>query len=56
MTYRELRDKLNVELSEDQLNCDIMVEIANECFPAEWKICGPNHDCLDNYHPVLEVV
>lgn len=56
MTYKELLEKLN-KLTEEQLNCDVTVEIMieNECYPAELRICGKTHDSLDEDHPVIYV-
>jgi hypothetical protein len=54
MKYRELLEKLK-QLSDEQLNCDVTVEdnCECECYPGELDICGPNHDSLDEDHPVI---
>jgi len=56
MTYGELLEKL-YELSPLQLNCDVTVEDAyeEECYPAELRVCGENHDSLDDGYPVIFV-
>jgi len=57
MTYRELLDKL-YELDSLQLEMDVTIEdpYEDECFPAELRICGPEHDKLDENHPVIYMV
>ncbi len=56
ITYRELLKNLQ-KLSEDQLDSDVTVELglSDECFPAEFRICGEEHDVLDEDHPVIYV-
>lgn len=58
MTYRELLDGLML-LSDEQLQCDVTVELeyADECYPVDsFRICGDEHPCLDEDHPVLFVI
>ena len=54
ITYRDLLEQLKT-LTEDQLDCDVTVEddCENECYPATFDICGPNHGSLEDGHPVL---
>ena len=56
MTYRQLIEQLQ-KLTEEQLDCTITVEDAyeDECRVAEVRICGDNHDSLDDNHPVIFV-
>jgi hypothetical protein len=56
MTYKELLNELQ-KLTEEQLSCTITVEDAHEeeCHPAELRVCGENHDSLDDGHPVIFV-
>lgn len=56
MKYRDLLEKL-YDMNSQQLACDITVEIAweNECYPAELRIAGEEHDSLDNDHPIIYV-
>tara|TARA_Y100001973_G_scaffold95555_1_gene149107 strand:+ start:213 stop:386 length:174 start_codon:yes stop_codon:yes gene_type:complete len=56
MTYRELIEQLE-NLTKEQLDCIVTVEDAyeNECRAAELRICGDNHDSLDDNHPVIFV-
>lgn len=56
MTYRELLAKL-AQLNDYQLGCDVTVELAieDECLPAGFRICGENHEVLDEDHPVIYV-
>lgn len=55
MTYRELLERLS-SLSDEQLNCTVTIEdpYQDECFPAaELRICGEDHDSLDEDHPII---
>lgn len=56
ITYRTLQAILS-NLSEEQLDSDVTVELfdgeSTECFPAHLRICGSNHDTLDENHPVI---
>lgn len=56
MTYRDLIKAL-LELNESQLNCDVTVELGpeDECYPAELRVCGPEHFALEDCHPVIFV-
>ena len=56
MKYHELLNELK-KLSEEQLKMDVTVEDAyeEECYPAELRVCGENHDSLDDGHPVIFV-
>lgn len=56
MTYRELRDRLFL-LTEDQLDKQILVELGpeDEILEAELRVCGENHDLLEEDHPVIFV-
>lgn len=58
ITYRTLGILIGM-LNDAQLDSDVTVEIFDgqdiECFLAEFKICGKDHDCLDDRHPVLLV-
>jgi len=46
-------------MSDDQLESDVMVEVsdafASECYSAELRLAGDNHDSLDDGHPVFFV-
>lgn len=54
LTYAALRDLIN-QMSDDQLAMDVTVEDADEdeCYAAELRICGHEHDSLDEFHPVI---
>lgn len=54
ITYRQLRTMLNA-LTEAQLDCDVTVEDSyeDECYTADFRICGNEHDSLDPDHPVI---
>lgn len=58
MTYRQMA-KIIDRLSNEQLDCDVTVEIpeeeGSECYPADFRICGIAHDSLDDGHPVIYV-
>jgi hypothetical protein len=56
MKYHELLNELK-KLNEEQLKMDVTVEDAyeKECYPAELRVCGENHDSLDDGHPVIFV-
>ena len=56
MTYKELLNELQ-KLTEEQLSCTITVEDAEwgEFYPAELRVCGENHDILEDGHPVIFV-
>lgn len=56
ITYRTLWTLIGL-MNKQQLDSDVTVEIFNgegrECFCAELRICGSNHESLDDGHPVL---
>lgn len=54
MTYRDLLIKLQ-EMTNEQLDSTLTVEdgSANECYRGELRICGTEHDSLDENHPVI---
>lgn len=54
MTYRELFEVLKT-LTDEQLDCDVTVEdnYENECYAGSFDICGPNHNFLEDNHPVI---
>jgi hypothetical protein len=56
ITYRTLA-KLIDKMSDEQKDSDVTVEIQmdDECYAAELRICDDNHDSLDEDHPVLFV-
>jgi hypothetical protein len=59
ITYRTL-GKLIAAMNEEQLDCDLTVEIPteqlSECYSAELRIAGSEHDAgLDDGHPVIFV-
>jgi len=56
ITYRELIQRLN-KLTDEQLDCDVTVDLgtSEECFAAEFRVCGENHWTLDDNHPVIYV-
>ena len=53
-TWRHLREALSF-LSEEQLNADLTIELGqeDECFAAEFRVCGETHYSLEDGHPVL---
>ena len=55
MTYREMVLKMLKTFTEDQWDSDLTVEdhTEEECYPAELRICGLEHNCLDENHPVI---
>ena len=55
MTYRQMVQIMNEVFTEDQWESDVTVEdgIEEECYAAELRICGDNHDSLDEDHPVI---
>lgn len=52
LTYSQLASIINREMTDDQKNSDVTVEVEDECFAAEVRI---GHDSLDENHPVLFV-
>ena len=52
--YRQLLGEL-LTFTDEQLNCDVTVEDSaeSECYAAELRICGSEHDSLDENHPVI---
>ena len=59
-TYREMLDYLDV-MSDEQLDKPIMVETYGEtdsrdCYVAELRIAGKEHNSLPEGHPVVFVV
>ena len=54
MTYRDLYNQLK-KLTDEQLDTDVTVEdgTENECYAADLRICGIEHDSLDENHPVI---
>jgi hypothetical protein len=58
MTYLELFEEIK-KFDDYQLNATVTVESGqyglaeNECIAAELRICGENHDSLDDGHPVI---
>lgn len=54
ITYRTLANLIQ-RMTPEQLDSDLTVEISEmgECFHAELRICGDNHDSLDPEHPVI---
>lgn len=56
ITYRQLQKMLNA-LTDEQLNMDVTVEcsIENECHAADLRICGKEHDSLEENHPVIYI-
>lgn len=36
-----------------QTNLAIELELADECYSAQFRICGENHEILDDGHPVI---
>jgi hypothetical protein len=57
LTYRQLLEKLKC-FSDEQLDSDVTVEdpFDNECYAGELKICGEDHDSLDDFHPVISII
>ena len=56
ITYRTLA-KLIERMSEYQKDADVTIELSeySECYPASLRICGENHDSLNDSHPVIYV-
>ena len=58
LTYRTLAALIE-KMSDDQKDSDLTVEIrddkCSECFHAELRIAGEEHDSLDDGHPVVYV-
>lgn len=56
ITYRTLRQLIDL-MDDDQLDSDLTVEILDECgtecYAAELRIAGENHESLDDGHPVV---
>lgn len=54
MTYRQLLSKM-LTFTKEQLDSDVTIEmgIFNECFAANLRICGSEHESLDENHPVI---
>jgi len=54
MKYREALETMQT-FTKEQLDCDVAIELeyADECLPAELRICGENHAMLDDGHPVI---
>ncbi len=54
ITYRQLKSLLET-MSDDSLDCDVTVEdtYINQCYSAELRVAGTNHDSLEEGHPVL---
>ncbi len=54
ITYRQLKYLLET-MSDDSLDCDVTVEdtYTDECYAAELRVAGTNHDSLEEGHPVL---
>lgn len=54
MTYGELKWALEALLPE-QLDTTLTVEdaVAEQCYPAELRICNDTHHSLDDDHPVI---
>ena len=55
MTYRELYAKMS-NWTDEQLDCEVTVQLADEYFVASLRICDEDDDILDGCHPVIEVV
>lgn len=56
ISYRTLAALIGM-MTEEQKDSDVTVEDAGqkECFAAELRICGENHDSLDHGHPVIYI-
>jgi len=54
VTYGELKWALEALLPE-QLDTTLTVEdaVAEQCYPAELRICNDTHHSLDDDHPVI---
>lgn len=54
MRYREALEIMKT-FTDEQLNCDVTIELeyADECYPAEVRICGEDHMMLGDGHPVI---
>ena len=58
-TYRELLERLEW-MDDEQLDSTVTVESSvgmseGECYQEELRICGENHDSLEDNHPVIFV-
>ncbi len=54
MTYQELLTQL-LSFNRERLQQTVTVELEDECFPANLRICGSDHDSLDEDHVVIYV-
>lgn len=56
MTYKDLLEQLQT-LDDEQLGWPITVELglSDECIEGELRICGEEHDLLDENHPVIYI-
>jgi hypothetical protein len=53
ITYRTLAAAIQ-QMTAEQQDCDVTYEdYEGECRAVTLRICGENHDSLDDYHPVL---
>ena len=54
VTYGDMLEALKL-CSPEQLRSNITIELeeADEFYPAEFRICGDNHQVLDDGHPVI---
>jgi len=55
MTYNQLLDCIEA-MTLEQRECDVTVEIDDECYPATLYISDDNHDSLEKDHPVLKAM
>lgn len=57
LTYRQLAAIINEQFNDEQKDMDVTIELGTmqEAFAAELRVCGAEHDLLDDYHPVLFV-
>lgn len=56
ITYRTLAaliGRMDDEQKDSDVTMELVTEQGSECYPAELRICGENHDSLDDGHPVL---
>lgn len=54
MTYRQLMEEIS-RMTDEQKDAQVTVEdsFEEECYSAELRICGPEHQTLDDGYPVI---
>lgn len=56
-TWEQLEQAIALMSPEQKAaNITIELEFQDECYPAELRVCGPDHQTLDDGHPVIFTV